>query len=266
MKIYMSADIEGVTGVMDVNETVLGKPEYNEFREQMIAEVGAACQGAFDAGAKQIVVKDAHAGAQNVIGSKLPHHVALIRGWSGHPYSMMEHLDSSFDAVILIGYHACATSSANPLSHTISGGKLHSIKINGKFASEFLINAYTAALHNIPVVFVSGDKGLCEEVKEYNAHIATYAVKEGYGKSVISVHPTAAVDNIRQCVTETLQKDIKKAIVELPEKFSVEVTYKNHATAYEKSFYPNAFLKDSFTVSFQTVHYFEVLRFFQFVI
>ena len=73
MKIYISADIEGVTGVTHWDETDLGKGESSLFREQMTAEVVAACEGALQAGATEIWVKDAHDSARNIIASRLPH-------------------------------------------------------------------------------------------------------------------------------------------------------------------------------------------------
>ena len=141
MKIYISADIEGVTGVTHMEETLKNKADYDEFQEQMTAEVLAACNGALKAGAKEIYIKDAHDTGRNLIASKLPEQVKLIREWSQHPYCMMQELDDTFDAVIMIGYHSAAASQNSPLAHTLTE-KYSSIKINAKPASEFLINAY----------------------------------------------------------------------------------------------------------------------------
>ncbi len=145
MKVYISADIEGVTGVSHWDETDRLKPDYSEFREQMTAEVSAACEGAVQAGAKEIWVKDAHATARNLIAARLPQETRLIRGWSGHPFSMVQELDESFDAMLMIGYHSAAGSDANPLAHTISGN-IAGLKINGRYASELQMHAYAAAL------------------------------------------------------------------------------------------------------------------------
>src|SRR5512136_2281103 len=136
MKIYISADIEGVTGVTHWDETDLGKAESSLFREQMTAEVAAACEGALQAGATEIWVKDAHDSARNIIASRLPHEARLIRGWSGHPFIMVEELDATFQSLILVGYHSRMGSGGNPLSHTMSGNVTW-LKINDQFASEF---------------------------------------------------------------------------------------------------------------------------------
>ena len=152
MKIYVSADIEGITGVSHWDETEKPKLEYREFREQMTAEVSAACEGALQAGATEVWVKDAHGTARNLIGSRLPKQTQLIRGWTGHPFSMVQELDESFDAMLMVGYHSRAGSDANPLAHTHTGN-IATLMINGTAASELRIHAYAAAYLNVPLVF-----------------------------------------------------------------------------------------------------------------
>jgi len=153
MKIYISADIEGITGVTHWDETDLNNAACQPARQQMTAEVAAACQGALQADAKEIWVKDAHDTGRNLIAADLPQQVKLLRGWSGHPFDMLESLDESFNALALIGYHSRACSGASPLAHTKSGSITY-MKINDRFASEFLIAAYTAALVKVPLVLV----------------------------------------------------------------------------------------------------------------
>lgn len=263
MKIYISADIEGVTGVTHWDETELDKPESVTPREQMTAETVAACEGALEAGATEVWVKDAHDSARNLIASKLPRAARLIRGWSRHPLLMMQELDETFDAALLIGYHSRAASNRNPLAHTLSGMAMR-MRLNGRDASEFLINSFAASSLNVPVVFVSGDKGLCEEVGEVNAYIQTVAVKEGFGTSTISIHPDLAAETIKTSVFQALKGDLKKCLLPIPLRFVIEVEYKDPAHAYQYSFYPGAQLADSVTVRFETDRYFEILRFLLF--
>ena len=177
MKIFISADIEGVNNILSWDETGIDSSEYNYFRKQMTDEVRAACLGAKQAGATDILVKDAHDWARNLILSDLPEFVKLHRGWEGCPCSMMAGLDQSFDAVIFIGYHSPAGSDGNPLAHTMNLKNSH-VLINGKLASEFYINALYAAYLKVPVVFLSGDKELTRMVKEVNQNIYTVDTKE----------------------------------------------------------------------------------------
>ncbi len=265
MKIYISADIEGITGTTHWDETDKGKSDYEQFREQMTAEVVAACEGALSAGATEVWVKDAHASGRNIIAARLPQEVRLVRGWSGHPFQMVQELDESFHALMMIGYHSRAGSDASPLAHTMSGDAIH-LKINDRFVSELLLHTYAAALVKVPLVFVAGDMGLCQEATSLNPNIGTVAVKQGVGNSTISIHPQLAVDQIRSGVQAALQGDVSRCRVQLPDRFSVEIMYKDHAKAYRASFFPGASLKEPDTIQFESDEYFEVLRLFLFTL
>jgi D-amino peptidase len=263
MKIYISADIEGITGVTHWDETDLNNAACQPFRQQMTAEVAAACQGALQAGAKEIWVKDAHDTGRNLIAADLPQQVKLLRGWSGHPFDMLESLDESFQALALIGYHSRAGSGASPLAHTMSGSITY-MKINDRFASEFLIAAYTAALVKVPLVLVSGDEGLCLEVFEFHPEIRTAVVKSGIGDSTISIHPAAAVERIKQGMLRALQADLSRCLTPLPKHFRFEVRFRRHPDAYKASFYPEAQKMDDHTIVYENDSYFELLRFMMF--
>ena len=264
MRVYISADIEGVAGIAAWEETVKGGKGYETHALQLTKEVEAACKGAIEAGAQEVYVRDAHDSARNINFNLLPEEVYLQRGWAQEPSCMVSGIDRGFDAAIFIGYHSRAGSNKSPLAHTLSTNIEH-IKLNGRKVSEFVINAYTAAYYKVPVVFVSGDKELMEEVSEYNSHISTLSTKEGVGDSVISIHPERAIREIRDEVREVLSKGFLECTLTLPEAFQVEISYKSHQSAYRMSFYPGASLKDEHTIAFNTEDYYEVLRFLHFV-
>jgi D-amino peptidase len=266
MKVYISADIEGVTGTTHWDEANKSNPDYREFQEQMTAEVAAACEGALHAGATEIWVKDAHGPARNIIAAKLPREAKLVRGWSGHPFLMVQYLDETFHALLLVGYHSPAGTDTNPLAHTISSGRIARIKINDRYASEMLLHTYAAALVNVPLVFVSGDAGICEEATSLNPNITTTAVKQGVGSSTVSIHPHLAVDRIREGAQAAVAGDVAKCAIQLPERFAVEIEYKDHAQARHASFYPGASQKAPHAIQFETDDYFEVLRLLAFVV
>jgi D-amino peptidase len=179
---------------------------------------------------------------------------------------MLQELDSSFQAVLLVGYHSGTGSGCSPLEHTMDGSSLIAVKINGREISEFMIDLYNTAFHHIPLVFVSGDQGLCETVKQLNPHIETVAVKEGRGDSTINLHPQLAIELIRDGTTKALLGNLEACQVDLPDHFNVEVVYRLQAKAYQFGFFPGAQQVDPRTVSFETSDYFEVLRFFLFAL
>ncbi len=261
MKVFISADIEGITGVTDWEEIKENNPGFRYFQERMTEEVLAACEGALAAGATEILVKDAHGKGRNLIPSRFPECVRIIRGWSGHPYAMMQELDESFSAALLIGYHSAAGSSGHPLSHTMAGDI---IKMNGERISEFVLNTYTAMMVEVPLVFVAGDEILSREVRRFNEKIETVVTQEGIGGSTISIHPKLTVKKIREAVEKVLKTDLSHFNPPLPKQFSVEVQYRKHQDAYRNSFYPGVKVITENTIEFNSDNYFDVLRFIMF--
>ncbi len=265
MKIYISVDFEGICGTTDWDEVTRGKEAYPEFQKQMTAEVVAACEGAIKAGVTDIVIKDAHDSARNIIARELPRNSRLIRGWSYHPYMMMQELDSSFDAAMMIGYHSFAGGDGNPLSHTMST-KISQLTINGQQTSEFLINWYTAMYEKVPVVFISGDQQLCDHATALVPAISSAAVKTGIGASTTSIHPQTATEKIFEEACTALSTDMSNCLVDLPCRFDVSITYSNNLDAYKSGFYPGARLIAPNQVIFESDDYFDILRFFLFTL
>ena len=267
MKVYISADMEGITGVNHWDEVEHNKPSaYNQFQDRMTHEVVAACLGANNAGAKEIWVKDAHYSGRNILSELLPKNVKLIRGWSGHPYSMVQELDDSFDALIMIGYHSMAGQGGNPLAHTMSSAKIDTLKINGQQTSEFFLHGNIAGKLGVPLIFVSGDAGLCEEVKEVSPNTTTHATMVGVGDSTINIQPEESRNLIQQKVKEALSGNLKDCLWRHPESFSLEVRFIKQQLAYRASHYPGASLLNPKTVAFEVSDFDDIMRFILFTI
>jgi D-amino peptidase len=266
MRLFISADIEGTCGIVDWDETELRKPEYyNGFADQMTAEVAAACNAALSSGrVDEILIKDAHDYARNIKMAELPEKAKLIRGWVGGPGGMMAGV-TKCDACIMTGYHSGAFSEGNPLAHTMNTENQW-IKINGEYASEFIINAYFAAYYNKPVLFISGDLALCNSAKKMIPGIETAAVSEGEGGASVSVNPQTALRMITDGVTEAMSRDFSTCMVELPDHFSVQIQFKEVKKAQRGSWYPGAKRIDAKTIDFESDDYFEIVRFLYFVL
>jgi D-amino peptidase len=266
VKVYISADIEGVAGITAPEEANPDHKDVRYFQDQMTLEVKAACEGAIAAGAKEILVKDAHWTGRNINPRQLPDCVRMVRGWSGHPFSMMAEIDASFASALYIGYHARAGSAGNPLAHTMRGAMVHEMRVNERPASEFLINTYTAASVGVPVCFLAGDESLCQEVKAYDERIRTVSTFKGIGNATVSLHPDLAIRQIRLGVEEALRRDQKPLLRPLPQRFSIEIDYVKPRDAYGRSFYPGAKLKGDGTVRFESAQWLDCLTMIQFCI
>lgn len=268
MKVYISVDIEGVAGICDWKETESGDSSYYQFQTQMTKETIACIEGLQEAGVEEIYVRDAHDSARNLILSKLPQGIKIIRGWENHPCDMLAGLDHSFNACIFIGYHSRARSNENPLSHTMNL-RHNQILINGKPVSEFHLNAYFANSLNVPIIMVSGDQGLCDLVKQENPDILTVATKKGLHGAVISKHPQDVCEEIK---TETIKsinklKELKRKdffFLNLIHPVKVELFLRNHQQAHLASFYPGAQIVTDDIVSYTGNNIRDVLTFLLF--
>lgn len=264
MKAYLSVDIEGVAGIAHWDEAFKREPDYAEFQDRMTQEAVAACEGALAAGATEIWVKDAHGSGRNIAQEALPVEATLIRGWSNHPLGMVQELDDTFDVVGMIGYHSPAGSAQNPLAHTLTGD-FALMTINDVVVSEYLLHTYAANMLGVPVGFLSGDHRICELGTELNPALGTVATNRGVGESVIALHPALAREQIRAGVEAAFSGDIARHRVELPEHFDFRLRFHQPKLAYQRSFYPGAWLEGEDTVAFATDDYFEVLRLIRFM-
>lgn len=208
LKVFISVDMEGISGVVNWEDVSREGKDYNMFRSIMTHETNAAIKGAVAAGATEIWVRDSHGSARNILPEKLDYRALLIRDWAGGPEGMMDGIDSSFDAVIFIGYHAKAGTPDATLDHTNSSSKINDASINGVSLPEAGFNALIAGYHDVPVVFVAGDRAICDQVNELFEKVETVAVKEGMGNAALCLHPEVSREKISMGVQKALM-DIK---------------------------------------------------------
>lgn len=267
MKVFISADIEGVADLASFTEAGRDDPQlYTRGMEQMSREVGAVCRGAIAAGAGSITVKDAHGSGLNIFHEYLPEEAELIRGEMRSPYSMIGGIDPRYDAVIFVGYHDAAGQAGNPMAHTISSRKIRGITINDIPAGEFHIFFYAAAALGVPTVMISGDAAICAKAKAVQRQIETVVSKRGEAAAVICRHPKAVERDLEETARRALSGDLSRYRYVLPQQFKVTVAYQKHFDAAHASYYWNTEQVDAHTVRFTTGDYNEVLRFFHFVL
>lgn len=262
MKIFISADMEGTAGVTTWAETEQDKPDYAQFQALMTAEVVAACDGALAAGATEIVIKDAHHTGRNLLVDRLPRQARIIRDWSGHPHSMMFGLDADCAAAIFTGYHDAAGTDSNPLAHSFTG-RIMRLTINGALASEFTVNATTAAFLGVPAAFISGDAGICAAAGKLVPGITAVPVSQGFGPASAALAPAMARALIREGVERALGGTPRHA--PLAESWDVELEFANPVEAYRGSFFPGVDYPEPRRLRFQRDDWFEVLRVLRFL-
>lgn len=263
LKVFISVDMEGVAGVIHWEDVSRDGKDYGLFRQLMTEETNAAVEGAIEAGATEILVRDSHGSARNILPDLLHPKAELIRDWAYSPLSMMEGIDDTYDAVIFIGYHARANTPNAVLDHTMSG-TLYDVVLNGKKMPEAGINAFIAGQFGVPVVLVAGDKAICVQVKELFGEVETVAVKEGIGNAARMLPPKKARELIKTKTVEALKRvnDFKAYTLTPP--YTMDVTFKDEWRAENASWIPGAKRKDSTTVTFTSSDWMDILRFFKF--
>lgn len=264
MKVFISADMEGTAGINAWDELERTHPDWHEFRALMTAEVIAACEGARAAGATEVLVKDAHESGRNLIVSELPDYVRIIRGWSGHPDSMMFGLDPSFAGACFIGYHSKAGTEGNPLAHT-NNRRIGRLIINGEVASEFTLNALSAAKYGVPAAFIAADVNMCAEARAMIPGIETVETLFGQGRASNSITPARSRQLIREGVERALRKDLSGQVAKLAPNYEMIVEYNNGDDAYRASWFPGVKAHGPCAVAFSSDSFFELQRALRFM-
>ncbi|MDP2956338.1 MAG: M55 family metallopeptidase [Longimicrobiales bacterium] len=265
LKVYISVDMEGVVGIVTSDQLGPAGFEYQRFREFMTAEVNAAVAAAREAGATEILVSDSHGNGENLLIEKLPSDIQLVRSWP-RPLMMMQGIDESFDAVLLIGYHASTDNPRGVRAHTMSSANLTGIRLNGRAMPEAGISAAIAGDFGVPVVMISGDDAIAGEATALLGPIETAVTKWSYGfHSARTIMPEASYALIREKVKAALGRlgSFRPFRVDGP--VAVDISFKNYMPAEVLAYLPNVERVDSHTVRFVGKDMTEVSKFLEFV-
>ncbi len=265
MKIYISADMEGITGVVTGEQLSPQGFEYQRFREFMTQEVNAAIDAAFAAGATEILVSDSHGNGQNLLIEKLPKNITLVRAWP-RPLMMMQGIDETFAGAILIGYHSSTTNPDGVRAHTMSSATLADVQLNGVSVPEAGINAAIAGHFNVPVIMISGDDAAVKEATGLIGPIEGAVVKWNYGfHSAKTMMPEVAQDLIREKVKRAMGRigEFKPYKVQTP--IRLDVRFKNYRPAEVLSYLSIVQRTDAHSIRFQGKDMIETSKFLEFM-
>jgi D-amino peptidase len=265
LKVYISADMEGVVGVVTGDHLGPGGFEYQQAREWLTAEVNAAIRGAKAAGATEILISDSHGNGENILLDQLPSDVRLVRSWP-RPLMMMEGINADFDAAIFIGYHASTTNTRGVRAHTMSSGNFTAIKLNGIPVPEAVINAAIAGHFGVPVVMISGDDAIVEEARSFLGDIEGAVLKEAISfHSAVTVTPQVAYGLIEDKVSTALKRLPEFRPYRLDTPIRLDVSFKNYQPAELLAYLPMVERVDSHTIAFTGKDILEVSRFLEFL-
>lgn len=264
-KIYISADMEGLAGAVTMAQLGPGGFEYEKYRKIYTAEVNAAIDAAFKAGATEILVSDSHGNGQGLLVDELNQNVQLVRSWP-RPFGMMQGIDDTFDGVFFIGYHASATSSEGIRAHTMSSAHLAAVKLNGVSMSEASYNAAIAGHFNVPVLMISGDNAATNEAASIIGDIEQAVVKWAYGfHSGRTLLPTAAKAVIAEKAEKAMVKIGQIKPYKLTGPIELDITFQSYQPSEVLAYLPIVERIDARTVRYIGADMVEVSKFLQFV-
>lgn len=264
LKVYISADMEGVTGAVTGDQLGPGGFEYQRFREFMTAEVLAAIAGARAAGATEIVVSDSHGNGENILIERLPDDVRIIRSWP-RPLGMMEGIDSTFDAVVFIGYHASTSNTTGVRAHTMSSARLTRIALNDMPMPESGINAAIAGHFGVPVVMISGDDAVIAETRALLGPIEAAEVKRAISfHAAETMTPSRGQALIRQRVESGIRRRGEFRPWRPSSPVTVDISFKHYRQAEMLSWLPLTHRVDAHTVRYQAGAMPAISQFLQF--
>lgn len=205
MTVLVSADIEGISGVVVPEHATIGHSEYERFRRLMTAEVNAAVSGALEGGAGRIIVNDSHAKMTNILIEQLDPRVELISG-SPKKFGMMQGIGPEVDRAFFVGYHAASGCLGAVLEHTCND-RVIAVYLNGQEVGELGMNAALAGHFHVPVVLVTGDEAVTREAVALLGPIETVAVKQGLSRtSAVCFNPQVTRDRISKAAHRALAR------------------------------------------------------------
>ena len=224
-KVFISADMEGISGISASDQLSAAGAEYNRSRKLMADDVNAAIRGARRGGATEIVVNDSHGSMRNLRLEDLDPQVRLI-SHSFKKSGMMEGLDESFAAVVFVGYHAKAGHPAGLFAHTGSG-VVRDVRVNGQSLGEGGLNTMVAAWYGVPVVAVTGDDVAVKQVAEVATLAKTVAVKRAINPRAVELRPLREVHGEIEEAVYAGVRDAKKIPPQRAASYRVEVQFQD---------------------------------------
>nr|WP_263327589.1 M55 family metallopeptidase [Neobacillus sp. Marseille-Q6967] len=229
MNLYISVDMEGITGLVDHTHVDSNKHNYERSRVIMTDEANFVITTAFEQGCKEIVVNDSHSKMNNLLIERLHPETQLITG-DVKPFSMVQGLDDTFGGAIFVGYHARA-SLPGVMSHSMIYG-VRNMFINDVVVGELGFNAYVAGYFDVPVIMVAGDDRAAFEAEQLIPNITTAVVKQSISRSAAkSLTPEKAGQLLREKTAFAIKNRDKVKPLTPPDRPLLGIEFANYGQA-----------------------------------
>ncbi len=252
--LYISADLEGVAGVVSIDQTLETGFEYAAARAWMTGEVIAVCDAAKECGVEKIVVSDSHGNGQNLLLDELPGNVEVVRSWP-RPLGMMQGIEAGrFLGAVLLGHHCGAELADATLAHTFAGRLISGLRIDGRPASETTVNALIAAHFDTPVIMASGDAAYTDYVAQALPDALTVTTKVACARQSARTRSLSAVRaELRATAARAIRQTLERppAVAAGAGPLALEVDFQRHKQAELLSYLPMVRRVSGLTVRYE---------------
>ncbi|MFF9350454.1 M55 family metallopeptidase [Streptomyces sp. NPDC014734] len=262
MKILISADMEGATGVTWPADVLPGSPQWERCRAMFTSDVNAAALGFYDGGADEVLVNEAHWSMRNLLLERLDDRVQMLTG-RHKSLSMVEGVQhGDVDAIAFVGYHTGA-GTEGVLAHTYLANSITGVWLDGVRASEGLLNAHVVAEYGVPVVLVTGDDLTCADAEGYAPAARKVAVKDYVSRyAAVCRTPARTAADIRAAAEEATALAVRHAPVE-GGPFTVELEFDAEHLAGAATVVPGVAPSGERRVSYTSPTMYEGIRTFK---
>lgn len=231
MKLFISADLEGVNGVVSPGDIIPGETGYEAACLRLTEEINAVIKGLYQAGATEVTVCDAHEDATNIRHDLLDERAAVISG-AGRSDSMVHGIDESYDGLILLGHHAMFGTEKALLDHSFDQTLIRELKLNDVPYGEVGINALVAAEKNVPLIMATGDDALEKEAKAFYPEVEVAVVKKAEGRySAFCLPKAVCYKRLTECAKRAVETIKQKKCVSIPEEFVMGIVFQQTCMA-----------------------------------
>ena len=263
MRVFLSADLEGVAGVSRDEQTDPSSPLHLASCRLLTGEVNAAVEGALEAGVQEVVVSDGHWNCTNVLPEELHPRAELVSGYPRRLY-MGEGMGPGFDAAFLVGYHASAGTIDAVLDHSYADPNLvHEVRLNGAAQSEGSLTGYLCGAFDCPVALFTGDAAAVSQMHEFVLEVEGVVVKEGLAhQAARSLHPQVARDRIRAGARRAIERLSNIPVLRTEGRVELEVDLVTTAMAESCERVPGVTRLGPRTVGYVSDDYVELYRLF----
>ncbi len=262
LKVYVSVDMEGITGLVDAEDVQPRGRDYERGRVLMTGDANAAVRGACDAGATALLVNDAHGPMRNLLPDLLDPRATLIKG-RPKPMGMMEGLTSEYDAVLCVGFHARA-GVLGVLSHSFMGHEIEDIWLDDQLTGEIGLLHAAAAAYGVPVAMLTGDDTACAEMTAWDAAVRTVAVKQAKDRFAAQLVPVAEAQAAIEATARTALQHLPTITADPAATRHLTVRWQSASVASHLTAIPGVVRLDDRTVTVEDdmLHLYRLLNLF----